>query len=350
MDFGLSDEEQLIQKTARDFAAGELRPNFRDWESAGEVPQAVRQAYFELGLPLIDVPEALGGSELSAFAKTLVLEEIAYGDAGAALALEGAGPAVYPLLEMGKPDQVRPFLEVFPTGRAALVVDTEDRFAISDGTITGTAPWVPAGELSWVVILQGENAYICRDGLAQNGLVLAPVQSHALTASGSSELVLERAPIALTLTSAEGAVRALARARLYIASLLVGVMRAAREYSSDYACERVVFGKPVAHHQGASFMIVDMATGVDVARMAVWQGAHALDTGGSGKWECAAALWEAAEQAIGVTVNAVQLLGGHGFMTDHPVEKWMREARALSLMLGGNDRAALDAMETVVAA
>jgi len=108
-----------------------------------------------------------------------------------------------------------------------------------------------------------------------------------------------------------------------------------------YATERTAFGRPIAHHQALAFLIADLATAVDIARLAVWRAAAALDRGESAEWEGASALAEAAEQALFVGPNAVQILGGHGFMKDHPVEKWMRDIRTLAQMAGGRDEAEL---------
>jgi alkylation response protein AidB-like acyl-CoA dehydrogenase len=115
-----------------------------------------------------------------------------------------------------------------------------------------------------------------------------------------------------------------------------------------YATERTAFGRPIAHHQALAFLIADMAIAVATARLAVWRAAVAIDRGDSGEWEAAAALAETAEQALFVGPNAVQLLGGHGFMKDHPVEKWMRDIRTLAQLGGGRDGAELAAAESVL--
>ena len=133
--------------------------------------------------------------------------------------------------------------------------------------------------------------------------------------------------------------RCLARARLYQTAMLIGVMREAADYSREYALDRVAFGKPIAHHQALAFLIVDMATAVDSARLLCHEAAWRLDGGVAAEEACATAFVEAVEAAGFVTPNAVQILGGHGFMLDHPVEKFMREARSLGLVLGGVDLA-----------
>ncbi|MEW6777432.1 MAG: acyl-CoA dehydrogenase family protein, partial [Bdellovibrionota bacterium] len=126
-EFSLSEEEEMVRKTAADFAAEKLFPPFREHEAAGSVPGSLRSAYGELGLAGLDIPEAQGGSGLSSLVKSLVLESLAGGDAAAALALDGAGPALYPLLEMGGETGaglVREFLSK-KDARGWVVVDRE---------------------------------------------------------------------------------------------------------------------------------------------------------------------------------------------------------------------------------
>jgi len=118
-----------------------------------------------------------------------------------------------------------------------------------------------------------------------------------------------------------------------------GAARGAHHYAMRYATERTAFGRPIAHHQALAFLIADLAIAVDAARLAVWRAAAALDRGETAEWEAATALAEAAEQALFVGPSAVQILGGHGFMKDHPVEKWMRDIRTLASLGGGREAA-----------
>jgi alkylation response protein AidB-like acyl-CoA dehydrogenase len=141
------------------------------------------------------------------------------------------------------------------------------------------------------------------------------------------------------LSSPLGAARARARARLYVASLLLGVLRAACDYSREYAKERRAFGKPIAHHQALAFLITDMQMALDGARLLVHEAAWRLDAGLSAESAAASAFAECIDASRLIGPNGVQILGGHGFMADYPVEKHMREARALGLLFGGFDAA-----------
>ena len=340
IDFDLGDDLELVQATAREFAADQLRPALREHEVARRVGESVQTAFAEIGFESLEWPEALGGSGLGSLARWLVLEELAAGDAGAALALDPLGPALYPLLELGGEAALRahgaPLLAT-PGARAALVwngAGARSRLARDGDTLTGDVPWVPADRIDLLVVLDEAGAVLLDDGISA-----APLRGAGLRAAGASALRIDAAPIRAEWSDAVSARRALARARLYAAALLVGLMRESAEYARNYAEGRVAFGRPIAHHQALAFLIADMTTAVDASRLLGWEAAWRLDSGESADEPCATAFLEAAEQAMFVTPNGVQILGGHGFMQDYPVEKFMREARAIGLWLGGVDAA-----------
>jgi acyl-CoA dehydrogenase len=336
IDFGLTDEEELIRATAERFAHEQLRPREREHEQGG-VSAEVLRGYTDLALASLDVPERLGGQGLGMFLKCVVLEELACGDAGAVLALDGLGPARYFVLELPE-DKAVTLLAPFRSGperRAALFTDWERRLSVDEHRVTGTVPWVPASRADLLVIIHGGTAYFVADGIQAQG-----VDAGGLRAAGSSELGLDSAPVIDVLGDVIGLHRAFARTRCYTAALLVGIARAALDYAVRYTQDRVVFGKPIAHHQGPAFLMADMRTGIETAHLAVWRAATLIDQGDAAALPAAAgAFGEAADQTLFVTQHAVQLLGGHGFITDHPVEKWMRDARTLALLWGGRDGA-----------
>jgi acyl-CoA dehydrogenase len=198
---------------------------------------------------------------------------------------------------------------------------------------------VPAARVDLLVVMQGVAACVLRDGIA-----VRDVHGGGLGAAGGSELNLQAAAVVAVCDDAGALTRAFAGVRVYAATVLVGVARAALDYALRYTQERVVFGKPIAHHQAPAFLLADMRTGIAAARLAVWRAATLIDQNDSGALAAAAAAFgEAADQALFVTQQAVQLLGGHGFITDHPVEKWMRDARTLALLWGGRDGALSEA-------
>jgi alkylation response protein AidB-like acyl-CoA dehydrogenase len=351
IDFDLDDELELIRSTARQFAADHMRPGLRDNEKARGVSNATRDAFAEIGFQGLECPESLGGSGLGALARCLVMEELGAADPGGALALDGLGTALYPLAELGGEDALarfaRPILEGVGT-RAVLVWTGEGTRAQLDtrgDTLRGRIPWVPAERVDLLVLLDEEG---CR--VVESGVRCLPLRGSGLRAAGAAELQLEEAKVVAHFRGEKGAQRALARARLYATSLLVGVMRESALFSRQYALDRVAFGKPIAHHQALAFLIADMAIAVDSCRLLAFEaacriekvrGIESLDdevnpaSTGEAAEAAATAFLEAAEQAMFVTPNGVQILGGHGFMQDYPVEKMMREARAISLVLGG---------------
>ncbi len=338
IDFSLPPELEMVQETAHRFAREHLWPAHRRHESERRLAAGVLEAYGQTGLERIELPEDMGGAGLGSLARMLVLEELAGADAGAALALDRLGPALYPLLELGDGRMVcelaLPLLER-DGARAVLAYDGDGRIRIEGDRAWGTIDWLPSDRVDLLVVLQPQGV-----GVATGEFALEAIRGAALRAAGACALRLDGTPLVRRVEDAAGASRALCRARLYVAALLVGVMRAAAEYSRAYALERVAFGRPIAHHQALAFLIADMATAVDAARLLLWKAAWQRDEGDDRAIATAAAAFaEAAEQAMFVTPNALQILGGHGFMQDHPVEKFLREARALSLMLGGLDAA-----------
>jgi alkylation response protein AidB-like acyl-CoA dehydrogenase len=337
IDLSLEPELELLQETAKRFAEEHLRPNEREFERAREVSSAARAAFEQTGLADVDLPEGVDGAGLGSAAKALVLEELAAVDAGATLALDLPGLASYPLLELGGERALEELalpLRAEAGARAVAVWDLEGSLRLEGGRVSGEVPWVAADRVDLLVVGRREGAFAVREGLE-----LEAVRGSGLRAAGASSLRLENAPVLSTWTDSRAARRALARSRIYVAALLVGVTRAAADYARAYALEREAFGRPIAHHQALAFLLVDMATAVCGARLLVQEAAWRLDAAEAAEEPCAAAFAEAIEQAMFVTPNAVQVLGAHGFMQDYPIEKYMREARTLGLLLGGTDAA-----------
>jgi alkylation response protein AidB-like acyl-CoA dehydrogenase len=334
-DLTLGEEERLIRETAWRFAETELRERLRVHERERRVAPEVARAFAAAGLEAVELPQPLGGQGLGMLAKVLVLEELAAVDPGAAVALDGLGPALYPLLEGGLADLAKELRGE----RGVLVEDLEERIVAERGCLSGEVAWVPADEPRAAVVFQGSRGWVVTSGFASH-----PIAACGLEAAGAARLCFDRAPIAAEI-AAPAVGRARARARVWASALLVGAARGAQVYSMRYATERTAFGRPIAHHQALAFLIADLAAAVDAARLSVWRAAVAIDSGQSGEWEAATAFAEAAEQALFVGPNAVQILGGHGFMKDHPVEKWMRDIRTAASLVGGRDAAEVDAAD-----
>ncbi len=332
----------LIVDVVQRFASDILSQQYRDFEADKAIPEAVLNSYSALGLSAMELPETLGGAGLGSRAKCAVLEELGYGDPGAALALDGIGPALYAIAELGGDsaleNTILPRLDN-PAARIALIWDDGKPQKLhslqrSGDQYNGTAPWLPCTDADLLIILDKQGA-----SLIDSGFTFTPLKGSGLRAAGAAEVVLQQALIVERWDNPAAAARALAKWQLYIAALLVGVSRVAADTSREYAMERVAFGKPIAHHQALAFLIVDMRTAVDSSRLLVQDAACRADAGQSFEEAAATAFVEALESALFVTPNALQIFGGQGFMQDLPLEKYMREARTLGLLAGGIDLA-----------
>src|SRR5262245_51661013 len=346
-DLGIGEDLEILVETARSFAQSELAPVLRASEERRAPAPALRRSFAQIGLARLELPEALGGAGLGALARALVNEELAAGDPGAALALDPLGPALYALAELGGEAALRTFalpLLERDGARAVLIETCGARLEIGASTVSGRVPWVAADRVDLLVVLGDKGAVAL-----ERGFELVPLRGAGLRAAGASELRLADAPIAARWVGRAEAARALARARLYTAALLLGVLRQAADFSRQYALERVAFGKPIAHHQALAFLIADMRSAVDGARLLVHEAAWHAERGLDFEALAASAYAEVIEASRFIGPNGVQILGGHGFMQDYPVEKYMREARALGLSLGGIDAAREDAGKALCA-
>ncbi len=324
------DELLMIADTARRFGEEVLAPRMRSAEADRQLDAETQRAFDETGLAGLELPEAAGGAGLGCVARVLVNEELGAADPGAALALDRLGPALYPILEMG--GDTAQLVEV--SGRVLLATELDGDFRIDGKCVSGSSPWVPASEAGAVVVLVEAEAALIREGFSIEG-----VRGAGLRAAGAGALRIVDARAISRLSDPLGAARARARARLYVASLLLGVLRAACDFSREYAKERKAFGKPIAHHQALAFLITDMQMALDGARLLVHEAAWRLDAQLPAESTAASAFAECIDASRSIGPGGVQILGGHGFMADYPVEKQMREARALGLSLGGFDAA-----------
>lgn len=371
--FDIGDELQQIVDAVHSFAADRLRPGLREFEKAGGLPADLDAALHDLGVTTLALPEKYGGSDLLDIrAAVLCSEELAWGDLGVAVSVPGPRSAGFAILELGDDEQkerlLRPFTQPGAGGRRASLAWVEGPFGIDPGAIETTAKREGDG---WV--LTGKKRYVQGAAKADLTLVLArdatstapdPWDRLALfavegrpaglvagernrtlglhTVSFSPlELTGVKVPLNARLAGSgkPGALRqalsrTIARKKVLDAARLVGCVRAASEYAFKYATEREAFGVKLYEHQALAFMMADMATRVDGLRTLVWAAAWALDKGQDGYAECRRAHDHASDLAVDVTSDAVQVLGGHGYLHDHPVEKWMRDARTLGVADG----------------
>jgi alkylation response protein AidB-like acyl-CoA dehydrogenase len=365
--FDLSEDQRLLQDTVREFAAKELRPRARELEKARAVPEGLRRSFHELGLLLVDVPEALGGMGLGAMTQVLAHEELAYGDPGAALALWNVGNLAPALVELGSAEQTRRWLAPFaaPDGwrRRGAVAWSERGKAVPDAGFATTASRDGDG---W--ILEGEKHHVLHAGDADVIVVFAQLVGEGAAPGwkGIGAFVVERGQAGVTAGQRDAwlgleaasagslslrgcrvgaearlvgpgdvaaqAERMWAKIGLANAARQVGLARASFDGALAYTQDRQAFGKAVAHFQAVSFDLAEMAMEVECARWMVWRAAAELDAGKpSAVTSAFMAVAHANELAWRVADDGVQLLGGAGFVQDYPAEKWMRDSKTLAL-------------------
>jgi alkylation response protein AidB-like acyl-CoA dehydrogenase len=333
IDFAIGDDAAMLLDAVARFGREQLAPRMRAAEAARAPDAQTRALYESLGLMGLE----FSGGGLGLLDRCLVNEALGRADAGAALALDRLGAAGYALWALDGREGVDAVL-ADPTRRAWLVTPEDGVINVSERSATGSLHFAPAGVTDLLVLSPAGVAWI------RQGLESTPVRGAGLRAVDPVRLTLIDAPVERFKRVPVPPI--LARARLYVASLMLGVLEEASSYARDYAQQRVAFGKPIAHHQALAFLLTDMNTAVTGVRLLVQEAAWRVDTDLEAPDAAASAFAEAVEQSTFVGPNAVQVLGGLGFMQDYPVEKHMREARALGLLFGGVDRAREDAAQS----
>jgi len=369
--FELSEDQRLLQETVAAFAVEQIRPLARDADERGAAPESVVAKAWELGLVASAIPESYGGfgDVPSALTGAIVLEELGYGDLSIALHVLAPRLLVYPLLEHGTEEQKNRLLPAFTQGgfraATAAVVEPSLRFDLSALTTTATPEthgvvlhgrkaFVPLAESSETLLVYARrgdrppsenpaegyravDAFLVDHGAA--GLEIGPPEKNmGIKALRSHELTLNDVRLGAEhrLGGDRGIdfARLMNRSRVALGALAVGVARAAFDYARDYAKERKAFGLAIAQKQAIAFMLAEMAIEIDASRLLVWEAAWKLDRNEDATREAYLAKQYAASMALKVTDNAVQVLGGHGYVRDHPVELWLRNARGFASFEG----------------
>ena len=364
MRFELTDEQQMVQGLARDFAEQEVKPIAAECDREGRFPHATVKRMGELGLLGITVPEKLGGGGADALSYSLALEEVAVACASHAVVMSVNNSLVCdPLVKFGTPAQQERFLGPLASGRglgcfaltepqAGSDARNQTTLARPDGdhyVLDGRKLFVTNGRESTVALVfaqtdaerahHGISAFIVEKGTP--GFLIPRVEDKlGLRASDTAEFVFEgcRVPAGNRL-GAEGqgfkiAMQTLDCGRIGIAAQAVGIARAALEASVAYAKERRSFGVPIGQHQMIQWMLADMATAVDAARLLTWRAAVLKDRGKPYGTAASMAKLFASESAMRVTTDAIQVHGGYGYMKEYPVERFFRDAKITQIYEG----------------
>ena len=358
--FEPTEEQQMLVEAVGKYAANDLRVAARDAEEGGELPKKLVSKGWEIGLLQASIPESYGGfGERSAVTGVLAVEEMAFGDLAGSLAVLTPSLFAMPILLAGSEEQKQTYLPKVIEGEwtpytAALI---EYAFDFDPNALRATA--TPAdGEY----ILHGEKAFVPfakdaelilvyadLDGQTQGFIV--PTDSTGLTIGEEREKLMSlnalplyrvnlngvKVPFANRLGGESGHAfePILASMRVATAATAVGVANAAFEYARDYAREREAFGVKIAQKQAIAFMLAEMRTEIEASRLLTWEAAWKLDQGKDDAFiEAYLAATGAADMAMMVSDRAVQILGGHGYIREHPVEMWMRNGRGFAMFTG----------------
>jgi len=364
--FQLTDEQEHVRQLARRFAEREIRPVAAEYDESDELPWPVLRKAAQVGLLSYQYPEEYGGGDVSnVLTSCLVIEELAWGCLGIATAISGAGLAAVPIMLCGTDEQKARYIPWFcdPNEvRLGAFALTEPEAGSDAASIRTTA--VRDGDH---YVLNGQKRFITHGGVADLYAIFATVDPNlghqgitafivekdfpglsagkkedkmGMRACHTGDVILEdvRVPVENRLGE-EGqgfviAMKSFEHTRPIVATCAVGVARAAYEYAFQYAQERIQFGKPIMAKQAIRFMLADMATEIDAARLLTWRAAWRADQGLPCNVQASMAKVFAADMAMRATTDAVQVLGGYGYMREYPVEKWMRDAKILQIVEG----------------
>ncbi len=357
MDFSLSEEQQLLKKTVRDFAEAEIGPHAREWDDKQEFPREVFTKLGEIGLMGVVWPAEYGGSGMSTVDYAIVMEELSRVDAGVALSVAAHNSLCSGHIFLaGSEDQKKSYLTPLARGEKVGCWGLTENSAGSDAG--GTKTTAVRDGAFW--ILNGSKTFITNGRIADTAVVMAVTDRAkekkgisafivergtrgfragkkedklGVRSSDTSELVFEdcRVP-AENLLGREGygyvdTLKILDRGRIGIAAFSIGIAQASLEASMTYAQGRKQFGHSIADFQAVQFKIADMATRVSAARLLTWHAASLRDSGREHKLESSMAKLYASEVAVKIALDAVQIHGGYGYIKEYPVERYLRDSK-----------------------
>jgi len=366
IDFSLTEEQKALQEMAREFAEKEMKPKAAKYDKGEEFPEDVMKKAFEVGFITGGVPLEYGGGGLNHLDMVIITEELAYGCAGMYTSIMANSLALTPIILFGTEEQKKKFLTPFSEKLAFSSFCLTEREAGSDAGSVKTK----AKKIGNEYIINGSKCFITNGGVASLYVVFAltapekgargmstfiiPRETPGITigkeedkmghrASNTVELFFEDVKVpAENLLAKEGmgfiiAMKTLDHTRAPIGAAGVGVARAALEYAIEYSKTRIQFGKPIALFQNTAFKIAQMATEINAARHLIWHAAWLMDQGKRCSKESAMAKMYGSDLAMKVTTEALQILGGYGYMKDYPMEKLMRDAKLLQIYEGTNE-------------
>jgi alkylation response protein AidB-like acyl-CoA dehydrogenase len=353
-----TEDEQMLVDVVTELATEVLRPAAADADEACAAPAEVLQSGVEVGLPILGVPEALGGisEERSAMAGALVAEALARGDMGLAVASLAPGAVATAIGLWGSDAQQQTYLPAFSGSEVPVAA-----LALSEPTVLldVLAPATTATRTDDGFVLNGVKSGVVRGAEAELFVIGAALDGKPvlfLVESSTAGIEVEadpgmgvraaaltklnladvRVPADAVLGETDGSTYTdcVRLSRLAWCALAVGTGQAVLDYVTPYVKEREAFGEPVAHRQSVAFMVANIAIELQSMRLLTWKAASRAAAGKDFSREVALARRLCADKGMQIGLDGVQLLGGHGFVKEHPVERWYRDLRAIGVMEG----------------
>ena len=353
-----TEDEQLLVDVVTEYAEEVLRPAAAQADADCAAPEAVLKAGTDIGLSILGVPESLGGisEERSAMAGTLVAEALAHGDLGLAVAALSPGAVATAIGLWGTEQQQATYLPAFtgadvPAAALALNEPTVLFDVLEPATtavrhgdqlvLDGVKSLVPRGAEAELFIvgasLDGQPVLVLVESGAE-GLTVEGDPAMGVRASSATRLSLRgvRVPADALLGEGDGStyLECVQLSRLAWCALAVGTAQAVLDYVTPYVKEREAFGEPIAHRQSVAFMVADIAIELQAMRLVTYKAASRAAAGKDFSREVALARTLCADKGMQIGLDGVQLLGGHGYVKEHPVERWYRDLRAIAVMEG----------------
>ncbi len=365
MDFGLNEEQVDVRDMVRRFTQQEITPHAEAWDEQNYFPREVFASMSKLGLLGMTTPEAYGGTPLDRLTGVLVYEELARGDMATAVSLGVHNMTTGTLGRFGNEEQCQRWLPRLATGELFGAFSLSEAASGSDAAslqcqakrqddhyvVDGSKMWVTNGGVADVYLLMARST----DGRKAAGISCLLVEKETkgfsfgklerkmgLHASPTRELIFSQCAVpAVNRLGEEGqgfklALSALDGGRVNLGAIAVGVAQAAFDVACSYAREREQFGQTIGLFQGIQFMLADMAMKIEAARLLVYQAAYKMDHGEPASMYASMAKCFATDMAMEVTTNAVQVLGGAGYVRDYPVERYMRDIKVSQIFEGTN--------------
>ena len=366
MDYFLTEEQQMIVDTARQITEERIIPNRAELDEKHEFPRAILKDMAKADLFAVPIPEEFGGFGGGCFEIVLALEQIGRGCIGVGTAFAASSLGIYPILISGSSEQKEQYLSAVASGEKFAAFGLTEANAGSDASgiqttavldgdswvLNGTKQWITNGgeaDIYTVVAMtdrskgaRGASMFIVEAG--DPGFSCGPKEKKmGIRASSTTELIFKdcRIPkdrmIGRRGTGFITVMKTLDSSRPGIAALGVGLAQGALDVAASYAKQRVQFGKPIMAFQAVQHMLADMAIGVEASRALVYQAAKHIDAHPKdmSKVSSMSKIF-ATDTAMKVATDAVQVLGGYGYMSEYPVEKMMRDAKILQIYEGTN--------------